>query len=68
MAKQELTYNKAYAELEEIVSSIENEEIEIDNLAKQVKRAAELLSFCKEKLHNSEAEISKIMKEMGDSN
>ncbi|MBI5540545.1 MAG: exodeoxyribonuclease VII small subunit [Bacteroidia bacterium] len=68
MAKQELTYNKAFAELEKIVACIENEEIEIDNLAKQVKRAAELLAFCKEKLHSSEAEISKIMKEMGDAN
>lgn len=68
MAKQELTYNKAFAELEKIVAGIENEEIEIDNLAKQVKRAAELIAFCKEKLHSSETEISKIMKEMGDSN
>jgi exodeoxyribonuclease VII small subunit len=68
MAKQELTYNKAFAELEKIVSSIESEEIEIDNLAKQVKRAAELLAFCKEKLHNSEIEISNIMKEMEESN
>jgi len=66
MAKQELTYNKAFAELEKIVSLIENEEIEIDNLVQQVKRAAELLTFCKEKLYSSEAEINKIMKEIGE--
>ena len=38
MAKQELTYSKAYAELEQIVSQIENEEIEIDKLAEKVKK------------------------------
>jgi len=64
MAKQELTYSKAYAELEKIVSLIENEEIEIDKLADYVKRASELLSFCKEKLKKSEKEITNIMKDI----
>jgi exodeoxyribonuclease VII small subunit len=66
MAKQELTYSKAYAELEKIVSQIENEEIEIDKLADYVKRASELMSFCKEKLKKSEKEITNIMKEIED--
>lgn len=64
MAKQELTYSKAFAELEKIVSQIENEEIEIDKLSEQVKRASELLTFCKEKLKKSEKEIADIMKEI----
>ncbi len=64
MAKQDITYSKAFAELEKIVSQIENEEIEIDKLAEYVKRASELLSFCKEKLKKSEKEISNIMKEI----
>ncbi len=66
MAKQELTYNKAFAELEKIVSQMENEEVEIDELAQKVKRAAELIKFCKEKLFNSELEITKVMKEISD--
>ena len=64
MAKQELTYSKAFAELEKIVSQIENDEIEIDKLADQVKRASELLRFCKEKLKKSEKEITNIMKDI----
>jgi exodeoxyribonuclease VII small subunit len=64
MAKQELTYSKAYTELEKIVSQIENEEIEIDKLADYVKRASELLTFCKEKLKKSEKEIVNIMKDI----
>ena len=64
MAKQELTYSKAYAELEQIVLQIENEEIEIDKLAEKVKRASELLTFCKGKLKKSEKEIDNIMKEI----
>ncbi len=64
MAKQELTYNKAFTELEKIVSQMENEEIQIDELSIKVKRASELIKFCKEKLYNSEVEITKVMKEI----
>lgn len=64
MGKQELNYNKAFAELEKIVSQMENDEVQIDELAQKVKRASELIKFCKEKLYNSEVEIEKVMKEI----
>jgi len=68
MAKQELNYNKAFAELEKIVLQMENEEVQIDELAQKVKRASELIKFCKEKLYNSELEITKVMKEISNDN
>ena len=60
--KKQLTYSSALAEIEEIVSNIENEKYEIDELAEKVKRVAQLIEFCKEKLHETEKEVSNILK------
>lgn len=62
-AKKE-TYSEAYAELESILKQIESDELDVDKLASQVKRAAGLIKFCKAKLHETEAEIEKIIREM----
>jgi len=66
MSKKELTYKSAYLELETIVSQIENNEIDVDELAVKVKRAAELLTFCKSKLTESEFEISKVINKISE--
>jgi len=66
MSKKELTYKSAYLELEKIVSQIENNEIDVDELAVKVKRAAELLTFCKSKLTESELEISKVINKISE--
>ena len=50
MSKQKLTYKSAAEELESIVEKMESAELEIDDLSAQVKRAKELVTFCKEKL------------------
>ncbi len=64
MNKANLTYEKALSRVEEIISSIEAEELNVDELAKNVKEASELLQFCKNKLFETEEEIEKILKEM----
>ena len=51
------TYQKAYSELQSIVAKLQNEEIGLDELGKEVKRAAELIKMCKEKLRDVEKEI-----------
>jgi len=48
-------------ELEEIISSIESEEINVDVLSEKVKRAAYLISFCKGRLRNTEEEVKKAL-------
>lgn len=63
MAKKELSYSDAINEMEAIISKIENQELDIDNLSANVKRVAELLTFCKMKLKNTEEEVQKILKE-----
>ncbi len=56
-----MTYEKAYNELEQITKEIENEIITVDVLADKVKRASELVEFCREKLRSAELEINKII-------
>jgi len=51
-------------ELEEIISAIESEEINIDTLAEKVKRATYLIRFCKGRLRNTEEEVKKVLSEI----
>ena len=51
------SYQKAYSELQSIVAKMQNEEIGLDELGKEVKRAAELIKMCKDKLRDVEKEI-----------
>ncbi len=62
--KKEILYTDAIVELEEIVSSIENEDVNVDELSVKVKRAAELINICKSKLHNTEEEVNSILKNL----
>ena len=57
--KKELTYQAAYEELEQIVQQIDAEEPNVDELAALVKRAAELMKFCKQRLRQTEEEVQK---------
>ncbi len=63
---EKLTYEKAIAELEEIVNKIESEEISVDELSEKVKRASELIKICKAKLFSTEEEVNKILNEISD--
>ena len=60
------SYNEAYAELESILNKLENDEPDVDKLASMVKRASELIKLCKSKLHDTEAEVERIIREMHD--
>ena len=61
----QLSYEQALSELKKIAESIENESVSIDELADKVKRASELVEYCKEKLRNTEAELDKVIGKMG---
>ena len=63
MAKQEITYKAAIAEIEEILGKIEDGKMDVDELAENVKRVTDLLKICKSKLHNTEDEVSKILED-----
>ena len=44
MAKKEVTYAEAMAEIEKILARLRNEEMDVDSLAAEVKRATELVA------------------------
>lgn len=61
---KEHSYTKAYEELQQIVEGMENEDINIDDLEKNIKRASELLKICKDKLHKTEQSVLKNLEEI----
>ena len=61
--KQEQKYEAAFAELQTIVRKMENDELDIDEMSEQLKRAQELIKFCKDKLTKTDEEIKKILAE-----
>lgn len=61
---KEISYKEAMAQLEEIVHKIENEEPDVDELSTMVKKAAELMQFCKKKLKSTEEEINEALEKL----
>ena len=60
---KEIKYEAAFAELQSIVNKMENDELDIDQLSEQLKRAQELIKLCKDKLAKTDEEIKKILAE-----
>lgn len=66
MAAKKVSYSEAMAEIEEILEKIENEELDVDELAEKVKRVSSLLKTCKDKLTKTNTQVETILKEMED--
>jgi exodeoxyribonuclease VII small subunit len=62
--KKGLSYKEAISEIEEILQQIENDEPDVDQLSEKVKRLSVLVTWCREKLHQTEEEIEKILKDI----
>ena len=60
---KEPKYEEAYAELQAIVRKMEADELDIDQMAEQLKRAQELIKLCRDKLTKTDEEIKKILGE-----
>ncbi len=58
-----MKYEKAVCELEEIVDKMERDELDIDQLSEQLKRAKVLVKLCKDKLTKTDEEIKKLLSE-----
>ena len=63
MAKEELKYEEAMATLEQIVARMENNELDLDTMSEQLKKAQRLTKLCKDKLTKTDQEIRKILNE-----
>ena len=49
-----MKYEEAIQQLETIVSQIENNELDIDQLADRLKEAKKLITLCKDKLYKTD--------------
>ena len=61
MAQEKLSFSKAMAEIEDIVSKIESNKYELDELTERVKRVAYLATYCKEKLRKTDEEVQQVL-------
>ncbi|MBO7467365.1 MAG: exodeoxyribonuclease VII small subunit [Bacteroidaceae bacterium] len=58
-----MKYEDAVKQLDEIVSKVENNELEIDELTAQLKKAQELIKFCRDTLYKTDEEVKKLLEE-----
>ena len=58
-----MKYEEAIQELDAIVARIENNQLDIDQLTVQLKRAKELIAFCKEILYKTDEEVKNLLEE-----
>ncbi len=57
----EVKYSKSIQRLEEIITKIESEEIDVDELSDRVKEAVKLIDTCKTKIEKAEIEVKKVV-------
>ena len=62
--EKRLTYELAFAELQQIAADIESETVSVDLLAEKVKRSSYLIEFCRSKLKSTEDEVNNIILQM----
>lgn len=56
-----IKYKDALKELEKILERLDREEIDVDELAQEIKKAGELIKICKEKIERAEMEVKKVL-------
>ena len=54
---KKLSFGEAVGEVEQILAGLEQDEIDIDRLSEEVKRAVELIQVCREKLEKTDGEV-----------
>lgn len=60
-SSQSISFGSAVGQLEKILERIEGEEIDIDELADQLKKAAGLLELCRGKIRKAETEVQQVV-------
>ncbi|MBF1055805.1 MAG: exodeoxyribonuclease VII small subunit [Prevotellaceae bacterium] len=61
MIKENIKYEEAVQQLENIVQKLENGELNIDELSNELKKAQKLISLCRQRLTKTDEEIQKIL-------
>lgn len=66
MKEKSLSYDQAYAELQSILAELQQSETSIEDLTKKIKKASELINYCKTKLRSTEKDIQKLLQDNDD--
>lgn len=59
-------YAAALGELEAILQGLERSDVDVDVLAAQVARAAELIGFCRDRIGNARLQIEQVVADLGE--
>lgn len=59
--EEKITYDEATKEIEKILTKLRNNEISVDELSQEVKRATELITLCRDRLTSTEEDLKKIL-------
>ncbi len=65
MAVKKETYTEAMKRLEDIVSRIESDELDIDQLRENLREAQKLVKYCRDKLYKADEEIKRMLEAEG---
>lgn len=58
---EKMSYGESVRELEAILSRLRGVDVDIDSLAVDVKRATELIAYCRQRLAGVEDEVGRIL-------
>ena len=62
--KLDFSYDAAMQEIQNIVAELQNESVGVDALAEKVRRAADLIKQCREKLRQTEGEVQAALSDL----
>ena len=57
-------FTEAIRELEALLARVEDDSLDIDRLASELERAAELLAICRGKIRKAELEIAQVVQKL----
>lgn len=66
MSDESIGYSDAVAELEQILEQLERPDVDVDVLARQVQRAAELIRMCRARIAAARIEVETVVTQLDD--
>lgn len=61
---EQLSYNSAVAELESILTELESSAVDVDQLSTRLRRATELVHFCRTRLSVVEGDVNEVLQDL----
>lgn len=65
---KDIKYRQAIEQLDELIAQIENDDVDVDELALRVKEAVQLLRACKAKVDKAELEVKQVVDDLAKEN